>query len=233
MTHSIAPDLEPLSAAEALDAAFAGNCCELVRPDGRRRRLETHRWAGSASPSDLALFVDRCSAPTLDLGCGPGRLSGALHDRGIPVLGVDVSAEAVRQTRARGADALVGDLFAPVPGAQTWGHVLLADGNIGLGGRPVRLLRRVAELMAPHGRVLVEVAATGGVSIHHGIRLHVGGRVSAQFDWATVGLDAIDQIAADAGLFADDVAAKDGRCVATLRRSGATAYGQQRRTAHE
>ncbi len=28
------------------------------------------------------------------------------------------------------------DVFGPLPGARTWGHVLLADGNIGIGGVP-------------------------------------------------------------------------------------------------
>ena len=34
--------------------------------------------------------------------------------------------------------------------------MLLADGNIGIGGRPARLLQRCAQLLAPGGQILVE-----------------------------------------------------------------------------
>ncbi len=50
-------------------------------------------------------------------------------------------------------------MFDPVPGEGQWHWALLADGSIGIGGDPVRLLRRVAELVGPGGRALVEVSA--------------------------------------------------------------------------
>lgn len=207
----------PMTTVEALDAAFAGEACELVRRDGRSLRLPTRRWTGPASPTDIALFVDRCSGPTLDVGCGPGRLTEALWDRGVDVLGVDISHEAVRQTRARGAMALCHDIFAPLPGTGLWTHVLLADGNIGLGGRPERLLRRVAEVLSPRGTVLVELAATGTVSVLEGVRLRVGERSSGRFDWATVGVDAIAGVADRAGLGVVTRVEMAGRHVATLQ----------------
>ena len=205
------------STVEALDAAFSGQPCELICTDGRRRPLATQRWAGTASSTDLALFVDRCSGPTLDLGCGPGRLSGALTERGVAVLGVDISPEAVRLTRARGARALVADVFSELPGPGSWAHVLLADGNIGLGGRPELLLRRASALLAPGGTVLVELAAAGSVAIHAGVRLRVGLRDSASFDWATVGIDAIADLATGADLAVSDLVSSNGRHVATLQ----------------
>ena len=48
------------------------------------------------------------------------------------------------------------DVFARVPGEGRWSHVLLADGNIGIGGDPLRLLERAAGLLAAGGTVLVE-----------------------------------------------------------------------------
>lgn len=77
------------------------------------------------------------------------------------VLGIDVVPEAVALTRERGASALVRDVFAPVPGEGWWDTALLANGNIGIGGDPVTLLRRVHALLLPGGRAVVEVARPG------------------------------------------------------------------------
>ena len=54
--------------------------------------------------------------------------------------------------RSCGALALHRDVFATVPGTGRWARVLLADGNIGIGGDPDALLSRVAELLKPPGR---------------------------------------------------------------------------------
>ena len=215
-------DMMPMTTAQALDAAFAGEFCELVRADGLRRPLAAHRWSGPASESDLRLFVEPSTGRTLDLGCGPGRLAGALWSRGVDVLGVDISPEAVRQTQARGAPALCRDAFDDLPGALSWEHVLLADGNIGLGGRPVSLLRRVTALLSPRGNVLVELAGDGTLCIHHGMHLQVGDRASGCFDWATVGVDAIVDVAGAAGLRVAGLVSAAGRHVAILERPAGT-----------
>lgn len=206
-----------VSTAQALDLAFAGEACEFVQADGTSRVIAVHRWAGDASPADVALFVDVSRGPTLDIGCGPGRLTAAVADRGVYALGIDISAEAVRQTRARGAAAVCQDVFADLPGSTAWQHVLLADGNVGLGGDPVRLLSRVAELLAADGSVLVEVAGPGVGTVHEEVRLRVGDRVSPTFDWATVGVDTIDSVALEAGLVVERLRQDSGRFVATLR----------------
>jgi hypothetical protein len=43
--------------------------------------------------------------------------------------------------------------------------VLLLDGNIGIGGDPHRLLRRVRELLTPTGRLLVELDVDGVTAV--------------------------------------------------------------------
>jgi SAM-dependent methyltransferase len=219
----MAPEARPasISAVEAMDAALAGARCHVLLPDGSARLMAASRWAGEPSASDVALFVDPCDGPTLDLGCGPGRLSGALAARGVDVLGVDISPEAVRQARHRGVPAVCQDVFAHRPGPHLWSHVLLADGNIGLGGRPVRLLERVADLMSPAGTALVELGGGSGVSVHHDLQLRVRGRTSDSFSWATVGAAAICAVAAAAGLVTSEVRSVAGRQVATLRHAPA------------
>ena len=60
------------------------------------------------------------------------------------------------------------NIFDPMPGEGSWDTVLLADGNIGIGGSPVNLLRRAAELLDLTGRVVCDLAAPGtGVLRHH------------------------------------------------------------------
>jgi Methyltransferase domain len=109
-----------------------------------------------------ATLLDRCVGSVLDVGCGPGRLTAALNTRGNRALGIDTSAAAVRLARRRGANAVRRDVFDPVPGNGRWRHVLLADGNIGIGGDPLRLLRRCRELLEPGGHLHAEVTAPGG-----------------------------------------------------------------------
>jgi hypothetical protein len=205
-----------ITTVDALDWAFAGGLCELVKADGTSRVMAVHRWTREATAVDENLFTDRGHGPTLDVGCGPGRLTAALTHRGFHALGIDISAEAVRQTRARGAAAVHQDVFAELPGSTAWQHILLADGNIGLGGDPVRLLIRVAELSSASGSVLVEVAGPGTGTVHEQVRLRVGEQMSPPFDWATVGVDTISAVAGKAGLTLTRLDQESGRHVATL-----------------
>ena len=134
------------------------------------------------------------------MGCGPGRLTVALTERGIPALGVDISRAAVARARRAGAPALRRSVFDPLPGHGRWATVLLADGNIGIGGRPARLLQRCAQLLAPGGQILVE-AEPGNVDEQLTAWLeHSDGRRGPNFPWARLGTVALLAAAADAGL---------------------------------
>ncbi|GEP35322.1 methyltransferase type 12 [Nocardioides szechwanensis] len=209
-----------LQSTEAFDAAFSGQSCEVVRANGSTHALATHLWSGDTTATDVSLFVDPCHGPTLDVGCGPGRLAGALASRGLEVLGIDTSPEAVRLTLARGAMALRRDIFDELPIGSQWSHVLLADGNIGLGGDPVVLLRRILELLDENGTVLVELAGPGVPSGPEQLRLKVGDTISTSFAWCVLGVDDIERVAADAGLIVMGVRNQGGRVVATLRPRG-------------
>ncbi|MEO7350369.1 MAG: SAM-dependent methyltransferase, partial [Marmoricola sp.] len=99
-----------------------------------------------------------------------------------------------------------------------WDTVLLADGNIGIGGAPRKLLRRAAELLESTGRVVCDLAAPGtGVSFH-AARIATHRRRSATFPWARVGPDAIESLAVDAGMDVQHVGEHHGRWFAVLTR---------------
>ncbi|MFC4020324.1 class I SAM-dependent methyltransferase [Micromonospora sp. GCM10011542] len=197
--HAAGPDG---FAAALVDRAAGGRW--LVHGDGVRSRLPVGRWHGRAEPA-VGAVVARCAGPTLDLGCGPGRLTVALTRAGLTAVGVDVSAHAVRMTRARGAVALHRDLFDALPGEGRWAHAVLIDGNIGIGGDPVALLRRCRTLLAPGGTVLVELEPPGAglwqgharvAAAYPAGRLRLG----PPFRWARLDAYAVHPVAGAAGL---------------------------------
>lgn len=182
---------------------LGGSAVYLRHPDGSRELLPTRRWTAGLQPGDESL-LSRCIGATLDIGCGPGRLVRALAERGGSALGIDVSAGALALARAAGATVLERDVFGDVPGAGRWQRLLLADGNVGIGGDPVRLLDRCRRLLAPRGLVLAELADPSGSAARRGrqaFRLEsASGRASAWFPWAVVDLAGVRRAAAPAGL---------------------------------
>ena len=177
--------------------------------------LDLDLWDRSADEHDRAM-LDLCVGPTLDVGCGPGRLAADLAARGHVVLGIDVLGRAVGTAVRRGASALCRDVFEALPGEGRWSTVLLADGNVGIGGDPVALLRRLRELLAPDGRVVAELAAPGTPMDFGWATLHHGGHASAPIRWSVVGVDDIDPLAASARLLVGDVVRLGERWCAVL-----------------
>lgn len=184
---------------DVFSAALRGRTCLVLPAHGPSTTLPVATWRSAADAADHAL-LDHCEGPTLDVGCGPGRLTAALAERGQVVLGIDVVHEAVGQTRARGAPALRRDVFDAVPGEGRWQTALLADGNVGIGGDPVALLRRLRRLLVPGGRVVVEVAPPGVDTRSVLATLECGGVRSRPFRWSVVGVDGIARVAGSAGL---------------------------------
>ena len=177
--------------------------------------IPMHDWVKPAGLADR-LLLRNCKGMTLDVGCGPGRMSAHLAASGHQVLGVDIVGEAVVQARARGIAAVRRNVFDPMPAEGCWETVLLADGNIGIGGDPLALLRRTAELLHPGGRVVVDLAEPGtGVQIH-AARLIAESRWSPTFRWARVGAEAIEGLASRAGFHVQSVGELNRRWFAVL-----------------
>jgi SAM-dependent methyltransferase len=166
---------------------------------GRALPVPVGRWCGPPDPADEEL-LRRCRGPVLDIGCGPGRLTIALAERGVPVLGVDISPTAVARVHQAGACALRRSVFDPLPGQGRWGSALLADGNIGIGGYPDELLRRCARLLAPGGRLLIEAERDDIDERMTAWLEHADGRRGPVFPWARLGASALLRLAAAAGL---------------------------------
>jgi SAM-dependent methyltransferase len=188
------------------DRALGGERCWVRHDDGEVRVLPAHRWLGDrglpngSEPSDEVFdetVTQMCSGPTIELGCGPGRLVARLIRRGIPALGIDRSATAIRLAGRGGAPALLGDVFEPLPGVGHWRTVLLVDGNVGLGGDPRRILGRAAELLRSHGHCVAEFDAEAVGIRARWVRLESARDVGPWFRWASVGVDSAATLAAN------------------------------------
>lgn len=226
-----------VSIGNEFDTGLLGQRCWLELANGERIELPVERWTDDSCDGDEFLLRP-CQGPTLDIGCGPGRLAAALTRRGVVSLGVDSSRTAVRLTRQRGAIALHRNVFDRLPAEGRWRHALLADGNIGIGGNPVALLQRVAELLAFEGSAVIELDPPGrGLRnervrlIPHSAEKHSGEKPSAKehsakeqrgdawFSWAWVGVDVIADLAKHAALRVEWTARQGHRWFAELVRT--------------
>jgi glycosyltransferase A (GT-A) superfamily protein (DUF2064 family)/SAM-dependent methyltransferase len=158
-------------------------------------RLDVARYAAAPDAAD-AVLLDRCTGPTLDIGCGPGRLAAGLAHRGVPSLGVDVTPVALLLARAAGATALRRSVFDRLPGEGRWPHALLIDGNIGIGGDPRALLDRIKTLLKPSGAELLVETAPQDIDERHHLRV---GEHGATVPWALVGVTALCALAEPLG----------------------------------
>ena len=211
-----APTLMNVNPGDLYASALTGGSKLQVREgDGTLRLLPLETWVQDADHADHRL-LDRAIGPVLDVGCGPGRHVHALARRGEIAVGVDVNPAALHLARARGAVVLEASIFAQIPGVGEWRTALLLDGNIGIGGAPDALLRRIGSLLSPGGQILVELDPPGvGLEIVR-MRLEDEHRQSHWFDWARVGAEAIGALAREAGLCVLSSWEDEGRWFAAL-----------------
>lgn len=179
------------------EESLKGGNVDIEYADGRMRSLSAERWLRYNEGDEHILA--RCCGPTLDVGSGPGRLTVALTRMGVPALGIDITPLAVELTCRAGGLALRRCVFEPLPGTGQWAEALLVDGNIGIGGDPTALLRRLRELVMPGGTVIAELSPPGAQSGIHTVRLRQAGRTGDWFTWATVSIDDIAPLAGRSG----------------------------------
>lgn len=178
--------------------------------------LDITRWLSPVDAADETVLA-RCCGPTLDVGCGPGRFVTALGERAVPALGLDIASTAVALNVHRGTPALLRSVFARVPGEGRWPVALLMDGNIGIGGDPCRLLRRLRQVLCASGRVIVEVHPDPDVDEQLRVRFSCDGKpVGPAFGWARLGLTALVRRADGAGYASWDVWSSGGRTFVSL-----------------
>lgn len=190
----------------------------LHRDDGWLLPLDVERWCAAPDAADRTV-LDRCHGSVLDIGCGPGRFVLALAARDRPVLGIDLSGEAVDRVVRAGAGALCRSVFGPLPGTGRWDTALLVDGNIGIGGDPGALLRRAAQLVRPGGTLIVE---TWPSELDERVRVRVRnalGESGSPFRWARVGPGALLRLAEGTGWEQESGWEAAGRSFCALRRT--------------
>jgi ubiquinone/menaquinone biosynthesis C-methylase UbiE len=139
---------------------------ELVRREYADETGLTERfsiWARRTGPQpqDVAFeqLLEVAPQRVLDAGCGRGDFSARLADAGVEVVGLDQSERMVELTRARGVEAVVGDIAAlPFPDASfdaaAANHVLYHLPDVDRG------IAELARVLRPGGRL---VATTNAV----------------------------------------------------------------------
>jgi SAM-dependent methyltransferase len=143
-----------------------------------------------------------------------------LSARGVYALGVDLSEVAVKLARGGGARAIVADIFDELPLVGRWRTALLLDGNIGIGGDPVRLLSRVRSLLRHDGVALVELGSPGSANQTARARLELAGESSDWFPWASLAADEVAGVACEAGMSLEQRWSCAGRWFAWLQPTG-------------
>ena len=169
--------------------------CQLRSDCGVIIDLHIDRYLGQASRAERR-FLRSVSGPVVDVGCGPGRAAAYLRQHGTVALGLDASPRLADLARSNGAWCVEQCVFDPVPFEGRWHSVLLLDGNVGIGGDPLKMLSRLGEIIESGGRAYVEVDAAGPTQ-QLIVREYRDGAVGAPFPWAVVSMAGIEDLIAD------------------------------------
>lgn len=155
-----APPSGDTGGVEGYDASTYGERFADVYDDWYAGVTDAEACAGQVT----ALVAEVGGGPVLELGVGSGRLALPMAERGLEVHGLDSSPAMLERLRAKpGGDAIlttVGDMATiPLTDPPPFAVVLVAFNtlfNLTNEGDQRRCLTRVAELLAPQGRLVVE-----------------------------------------------------------------------------
>ena len=103
-----------------------------------------------------------------------------------------------------------------MPAEGSWEQILLTDGNIGIGGNPVRTLRRAADLLAHGGIVIVEIDPPATAFCYEMLRWETEQHLGHWFPWSRMGAGALGEIAHAAGFAVTHVVDIHDRVIAVL-----------------
>jgi SAM-dependent methyltransferase len=209
-----------IGALDPYEAALSdGSPLALADDRGGRIVMDVRRWLAPPDRGDLSV-LQRCVGPVLDIGSGPGRLVTALTARGEHALGVDIAAGAVAHSLRHGGPALRASVFDPLPHEGTWGTAMLIDGNIGIGGDVLSLLRRTREVIRADGRILIETTGSPYQDDVLQTRFAIGEQgqqLGPWFAWAVIGVRALRARAVQAGCQVAGEWSVEGRSFTELR----------------
>lgn len=186
-----------------------------------------------AEPSGHQRAVaDRATGRVLDVGCGAGRYALYLQERGLEVVGIDVSPLAVEVCRRRGMrDARVLSLEEVDASLGRFDTVLMLGHNLGLLGsarRAKRTLTRMLAMVSPGGAVIGDTLdpyqTNDGSLLAYHAQNRAKGRMSGQirmrvryktykspwFDYLFLSPDELDDLLKGTGWRVQEVIAREG-----------------------
>ena len=195
------------------------------RDDGYIRVYDHPRWYFTTFDEwepHLQKAMEYVQGRTLDIGCGAGRVTLYLQQRGLGVVGNDSSPLAIQICNERGIqDArLLSVAQISVKKLGIFDSVVLTGNNFGLFGNPVRakrLLRRLGKMTTDNARIIAETTdpytTDDPVDLSYQERNRAEGRMSGQyrhrerylnlkgawFDWLFVSRDEMRSIVDDTG----------------------------------
>lgn len=195
------------------------------RDDGYIRVYDHPRWYFTSFDEwepHLQKAMVYVQGRTLDIGCGAGRVTLYLQQRGLEVVGIDYSPLAIQICYERGIqDArLLSVSDISVENLGVFDSVVMTGNNFGLFGNPLRakrLLQRLSRMTTDNARIIAETTdpytTDDPVDLCYQERNRTEGRMSGQyrhrerylnlkgawFDWLFVSRDEMREIVNDTG----------------------------------
>ena len=168
-----------------------GSCSYSWGPEGYFQPFE--RW-----PENERQAIAQVKDPVLDIGCGAGRHSLYLAEKGFDPVGIDVSSGAVEACRRRGLQNVeVASLRSYVPNRR-YGSILLLGNNLGMIGKRSNLgwfFQRMEQLLEPGG---VVIGSSHNVDREMEFRIWYKRFVTPWMEWLSVSEETLSTAARDA-----------------------------------